>query len=198
MEIWRSGGGEWRNNDEGRDKCSKGGSDSLFMALHLCYLDLAYLKAVFPIRAPLMGVDSSLPLLWPWPDPLAPLPSQSTSTRCILWFVWMEAEAAKNNLPWHSRQTIHLFSTSSHISCFWSCCTYFAADCQAPAIVLESTTRRFSSTFYYLSFQERLHKPNVFLEFCWFWLLPFDLKKYEIFFLVLFCWETFKGKAMRR
>lgn len=47
MEIWRSGGGEWRNNDEGRDKCSKGGSDSLFMALHLRYLDLAYLKAVF-------------------------------------------------------------------------------------------------------------------------------------------------------
>lgn len=48
--TWKSEGvvgGEWRNNDEGRDKCCKGGSDSLFMALHPCYLDLAYLKTVF-------------------------------------------------------------------------------------------------------------------------------------------------------
>lgn len=86
--TWKSEGvvgGEWRNNDEGRDKCCKGGSDSLFMALHPCYLDLAYLKTVFfPIQAPLMSVDSSLPLLWPQPDPLAPLPSQSTSTGCML------------------------------------------------------------------------------------------------------------------
>lgn len=97
----------------------------------------------------------------------------------------MGVEAAKNNLPWHSRQAIHLFSTSSHISCFWSCCTYFAADCWAPAITLEGTRASFSATFYYLSFWEWLHKPNIFLRFSWFSLLAFDLGKREIFFSVV-------------
>lgn len=104
----------------------------------------------------------------------------------------MEVEAAKNNLPWHRRQTIHLFSTSSHISFFWSCCTYFAADCQAPAIVLESTTQTRSSIF--ITFSSR--NGSMSQTYFWSCLFCFFFSNYYYYPLILrsmrFCFVLFR------